>query len=602
MTNDKETVKEIPYGIADYALIRSENYYYVDKTSYLPALKKAGRYLLFIRPRRFGKSLFVSLLGTYHDVHYKDRFDEFFKGTWIYENPTDEKGQYLVLVFNFANVAPTPAKVDSSFLDHVRGRVLKFIQKYKNYFSTDDNLDYFKKTINESDSASDILSNLLLLTQTSNLRLYLIIDEYDNFANTILTTAGKDAYEGLTQGEGFLRSFFNVVKGGTTDTEAPISRVFITGVSPITMDDVTSGYNIGLNVTMEPSLNRMLGFTEEDITDMIEYYRSKGMVGHPVGELFAIMKQWYGNYRFTQYDETRLFNSDMVLYFMNSYLDRQTLPEDLIDRNVRVDYGKLKHLIIVDRDYSGKSIKPAVNGNFSKLWEIIESGETVSKIVKGFPLEELTDTANFISLLFYFGLLTIESSELDQVVLRIPNETVRRLYYDYLKKGYEETDIFAIDFYRYGRLMKELAMKGEWRPLFDYITGLMRESMSLRELMTGEKSVQAFLNIYLGLSNFYIIHTEKEMNKGFADIIMEPFIARYESLKYAYMVELKYIKSGAKADDPEVLRLKEEAEKQLKQYGLDKKFGKAVEKTQLKKLVLIFSGHDALYMDEVTGI
>jgi hypothetical protein len=594
--NKNTAIKDIPYGIADYELIRGENYYYVDKTPYLQTLKKAGRYLFFIRPRRFGKSLFLSVMEAYYDVFYKERFEEFFQGTWIYDHPTDERGRYLVLSLNFSVVEPDPGKLETSFHNHIQDAAVAFIQRYSDPLSANRDMDYFTEKIKYSRSATDILSTLLNLCEGAQQKLYVIIDEYDNFANTLLSTVGEDAYWGLTHGPGFFRSFFNVLKKGTSGTGAPISRSFITGVSPITMDDVTSGYNIGKNVTTEPGFNQLLGFTQDDVIEMIEYYRSKGLITHPTDYLMEIMSQWYGNYLFSEEDKVRLFNSDMVLYFINNYLTRKKLPDDLIDRNVRVDYGKLRHLIIVDRD---KTKPPTPNGNFSKLKEIIEEGSTSAKIVKGFPLEKFKDPENFKSLLFYLGLLAISGPEKDKLRLQIPNETVKRLYYDYIEEAYRETGIFNLDLDRYANLMTDMAYDGKWRPLLEFITGRMKESMSLRDLVTGEKSIQAFLNVYLGLNDLYIIHSEKEMNKGYADLTLEPFLARYEGIKYSYILEIKYIKAGVSPGDEKVRQLKSQAEEQLKNYSIDEKFKKTIGKTNPIKLVLIFSGHELIDINDV---
>lgn len=594
MSGDSETIKQIPYGIANYELIRMENYYYVDKTPYLKDIEKAGRYLFFIRPRRFGKSLFISLMESYYDVHYKDRFSEFFKGTWIHDNPTKERNTHLVLSFNFSVVEPDPDKMEASFLNHVRSRARSFLGKYENRLGK--NVGLVSETIESSRSGSDIFSSIIDLCKDSGQKLYVFIDEYDNFANTILSTVGKRAYHELTHGAGFFRTFFNVLKSGTTGTGAPVTRSFITGVSPITMDDVTSGYNIGKNVSLEPVFNRMLGFTEGDIIEMIGYYRSTGRIDHAADELMEIMTPWYGNYLFSKDDDTRMYNSDMILYYIDSYLTKNRIPDDLIDRNVRVDYGKLRHLIVVDRD---TGTPPATNGNFSKLKEIIGEGGTASKIVKGFPLEELRDTQNFKSLLFYLGLLTIKGPEKDRLRLEIPNETVRRLYYDYIESAYRETGVFSMNLSRYADLMTAMAYDGEWRPLFEFITARMRESMGLRDLITGEKSIQAFLNVYLGLSELYILHSEKELNKGFADIVMEPFVARYEGMKFAYLLEIKYLKAGVKPSESEIQILKTKAAEQLDRYGRDAKFQKSLGETTPVKLVLIFSGHDAVYIDSI---
>ena len=592
MTDKK--IKQIPYGVASYDRIIAKNGYYVDKTMYLAEIENAGDYLFFIRPRRFGKSLFASVMEAYYDVYYKDRFEELFKGKWIHENPTKERGTYLVLKFNFSVVDPAPDKVDTSFLHHIKSKALLFLDKYADYLEKGEK--YFKQIIEKSTSASDILSSLGDLCKKSHQKSYAIIDEYDNFTNTILSTLGEKAYYDLTHGEGFFRSFFSVLKGGTDGMEAPFTRLFLTGVSPVTLDDVTSGFNIGKNISLQPDFNRMLGFTTDDVIEMIEYYRSNSMIDHPTDYLLKIMTEWYGNYRFSKKDEKKLFNSDMVLYFLDHYMLGKELPDNLIDRNVRIDYGKLRHLIIVEK---GKNKN--FNGNFQRLKEIIEKGETSGELQEGFPLEELVDENNFISLLFYFGLLSIVRSELNEQVLEIPNETIRRLYYDYIKKGYEDTGIFSLNLSMYSHLMKEMASGGKWEPLLHYITGQMQESMGLRDLITGEKSIQAFLNVYLGLSDLYIIHSEKEMNKGFADIVMEPFLARYPGVKYSYIIEIKYIKpqKGQKRDPAKIDQLKAEAEEQLKKYGADGKFKKNLEKTTLIKLVLIFSGHRLVHMGKV---
>ena len=591
-------IKRIPYGVANYELLVQQNSYYVDKTTFLPVVEEAGNYLFFIRPRRFGKSLFLSVMEAYYDVFYKDRFEEFFKDTWIYDHPTGERGKYLVLSLNFSGVEPHPAKMEKSFLNHVQNNAVSFIQRYDQYLAAIRKRDYFAQKIENSESASDILATLLHLCKEAGQKLYVIIDEYDNFANTILTTVGAAAYWDLTHGPGFFRSFFNNLKIGTTGTGATVTRSFITGVSPITMDDVTSGYNIGKNVTIEPDFNRLLGFTQDDVIEMIEYYRSKELIKHPTAYLMEIMTQWYNNYRFSKKDDVTLFNSDMILYFLDNYMPGMELPDDLIDHNVRIDYRKLRHLIVVDQD---KTKPPTPNGNFSKLKEIIEQGSTSSKIVKGFPLETLKDPENFKSLLFYLGLLAIKDTEKDKLRLAIPNETVRRLYYDYIEEAYRETGIFALDLDRYANLMTDMAYDGKWRPLLEFITGRMKESMSLRDLITGEKSIQAFLNVYLGLSDLFVIHPEKEMNKGYADIFLEPFLARYEGIRYCYLLEIKYVKpkQGKKIDTVKIRHLKAAAKEQLKKYSIDEKLKSNIEKTHLIKIVLIFSGHELIAIDDV---
>lgn len=264
----QKNVKGIPYGISDYGSIVQKGRYYVDKTAYLPILEATGDYLFFIRPRRFGKSLFLSMMHYYYDILYKERFEELFKETWIYSHPTEERNKYLVLSFNFSEVAPDPAHLEASFLDLVRGTAVAFISNYKDILEPNVNLDYYTPSIKTCGAPADVLRNLNQLIKDSKENLYVIIDEYDNFANTILTISGERAYQDLTHGDGFFRSFFNVLKAGTSGTEAPIKRLFITGVSPVTMDDVTSGFNIGQHISRDANLNRMPGFTTSEIIEI----------------------------------------------------------------------------------------------------------------------------------------------------------------------------------------------------------------------------------------------------------------------------------------------------------------------------------------------
>ncbi len=594
---DTKQVKKNPYGISDYVDLRSKNYYYVDKTGYLPKIEAAGRYLFFIRPRRFGKSLLLSMMAAYYDVLHKDRFEELFKGTCIYENPTQEQGKYLVLSLNFSRVDANLKNLETSFIGHVKERAVNFFRRYDALLSVNAQMDFYTDTIVNSNSAADIISHLAALVEGANQNMYMVIDEYDNFTNTILTTTGESAYHALTQGEGILRSFFNMVKSGTTGNDAPIKRLFITGVSPVTMDDVTSGFNIGHHISMNAELNQLVGFSRQETEEMVNYYRDAGLIANKPGDLMEIFDYWYGNYLFSDYapGDQRLYNSDMILYFLMEYMTRQSMPKELIDRNVRMDYGKLRHLIIIDK---GKNELPSTNGNFSKLKQIIEDGGTTAAINTGFPVEQLAQPHNFKSLLFYFGLLTIKGPERDRLRLVIPNETIRRLYYDYMESAYRETGVFALDLSTYADLMSDMAYDGKWLPLFQFITDKMAESLSLRDLITGEKSIQTFLNVYLGLSDLFIIHSEKELNKGFADLVMEPFLARYEGIEYGCIMEIKYLKAGAQPDDKEVKTLVTEARDQLKQYVLDKKYKKTIGKVTLIKLVLVFSGHRLMYMGE----
>jgi len=595
MMTETHDLKKIPYGVSDFNDFKVKNLYYVDKTRFIRDIEEKGNFLFLIRPRRFGKSLFLSILQAYYDIDYKDRFDYFFQGSAVHGSPTREKNSYLVLKLNFSMVNPDVAMVEEAFLTHIKNSAGFFTEKYQKFLDID--IKEAKAEFNSKKSASEVMDTLLNYCLRKKQKLYVIIDEYDNFANTILSEAGEQEFQKITHGTGFFRAFFNVLKGGTSDTDAPISRLFMTGVSPITLDDVTSGFNIAANISLHSDINEIMGFTQHEVETMIEYYRQTEKIRHSTPELLEMMSHWYNHYRFSVHSTREVFSTVHVLYFLKEYMVDSQFPGSLIDHNARIDYNKLRHLILTD-----KKDTPQTNGNFSKLRQIMENDSIHSTIVDSFPVHKLISPENFVSLLYYFGLLTIVGSdEENKAILKIPNEAIKRLYYDYIKETYEETGILTIDLSRYEALMKEMAFNGKWKPLIAYLAEQMETAMGIRDLITGEKAIQAFLNVYLGLSSLYLVYSEKELEKGYADLVLEPFLAQYPALKYSYLIEIKYIKSQGKkkALPPEKIeKLQEEAEVQVKQYSLDEKFLKAIGQTALKKLVLIFCGNRLVYHGE----
>jgi hypothetical protein len=598
--NEVQQLKRIPYGKTDFNDFRKTNLYYVDKTRFIRDIEEKGDFLFLIRPRRFGKSLFLGIMEAYYDIHYKDRFDYFFMGSDIHRNPTRGKNSYMILKLNFSAVAPDISSIEEAFINYIKDSAYWFIKRYEKLLDID--LKTAKEELFSKKSASEVMVTFLNFSKGKNRQLYVIIDEYDNFANTILSESGEKEFEKITHGEGFFRAFFNVLKAGTTDTEAPISRLFMTGVSPITLDDVTSGFNIATNISLHSDINEIMGFTRPEVETMIEYYRQTGKIRHSTPELMEIMSQWYNHYRFSLYASNEVFNTVHILYFLKEYMIDSQLPGSLIDYNARIDYDKLRHLIVIDKKSAGAGAGQT-NGNFSKLRQIIEDNSIHSTIVERFPVHKLVSPENFISLLYYFGLLTITGiDEEKKAILKIPNEAIKHLYYDYIKETYEETGLFAIDLSKYEDLMKEMAFNGQWEPLLEYLVQKMETSMGIRDLIAGERAIQAFLNVYLGLSALYLVYSEKELEKGYSDLVLEPFLAQYPGLKYSYLIEIKYSKPQDKKKEltPGKLKnIKEEAKTQLDQYGRDEKFKKTIGQTTLKKVVLIFSGTRLIYKGEV---
>lgn len=547
-----DTYQKIPYSIASYKTIRQENYYYIDKTRFLPLLEGAGKFLFLIRPRRFGKSSLLTVLESYYDIARPEEWDLLFKGTDIYAHPTPEHHAYLILKFNFSQVDPRPEHVEPSFRDHTDDSFFFFGKKYRQYL--DD--DYFEM-MERRDNAHSKMHFLLNYLSSKRLKLYLLIDEYDNFANTILTTAGMEAYHELTHGTGFFRFFFNMLKGATDQVESGIGRMFITGVSPVTMDDVTSGFNIGTHISLNPEFNELLGFTDLDLHAMLNYYRRHAnLTLSDYEETIALMRDWYGHYQFAPDAECQMLNPNMVWYFMDHLLRRSVCPEDMVDQNVKIDYGKLRHLLVLNQ---------RLNGNFDYLRQIIQEQTAIpERIVRSFPVERLTKPSNFLSLLFYFGLL----SYAEDGGMAIPNQTVRQLTYSYLRDGYEDVNVFSLDLWRLAGLMRAMAYQGDWEPVFRFLAAEVDKQTSIRDYLTGEKVIQTFLLAYLNVTDYYLTRSEEEMGKGFADLYLEPFWQKYPDVRHGYLMELKYVPRSEWSEARGRQEL-EAAQAQLRHYASD---------------------------------
>ncbi|MCD6588662.1 MAG: AAA family ATPase, partial [Candidatus Fermentibacteraceae bacterium] len=334
-------IKKIPYGTASYDKIQEFNHYFVDKTKYLEILENLDTYhLFFLRPRRFGKSLWLSILEHYYDVNKKDRFEELFGDTYIGKNPTPLRNTYPILKLNFSGI-PTDGKsekIKTSFDLRIRISIESF---YFSYPQLCKNFN-FKEDYQNTIDSTDMLAKFLSMMSLNNIKFYLLIDEYDNFANNILIHHGKERYQRVTHQAGFLRSFFAAVKNGTES--GAIARMFVTGVSPLVLSDVTSGMNIGDNISNKVIFNSMIGFTQNEVEEMLDYYIDAEVVKKEErSEIIELMQYNYNNYCFSENVDEKVYNSDMILYFFNNYSQEKKIPSNLIDENVRIDYGKLRY-------------------------------------------------------------------------------------------------------------------------------------------------------------------------------------------------------------------------------------------------------------------
>ena len=581
-------MKALPYGISDFPRIMREDYYYVDKTRYIEMLERQPPYLFLIRPRRFGKSLFLAMLEAYYSIDYADRFEELFGELHIGRHPTRRHNSYMVLRFNFSEVSSKLETVERSFSEYCCMVMKNFILKYEHLLGSG-----VWKIVNPDETNPEQMLAALkeYVSRTDCPRIYLLIDEYDNFTNTILSSYGQERYREKTHGDGLIRGFFNNVKASTSNAGAAVERLFITGVSPITMDDVTSGFNIGTNISMLPQFNNIIGFSEGEVREMIAYYKDEGSLPEDVtvDGLVKIMKPWYDNYCFSSRKlEERMFNSDMTLYFLNSYLQQQLPPEMMVDNNIRTDYNKLRHLVQIDKTFGA---------NASVIQQIVAEGSTTAQIATSFPAEKMTDTENFKSLLFYFGMLSIQGTDFGSAILGIPNLTVREQLYTYLVEAYREAKMFDLDLSSFSGLVKEMALRGEWEPVFRFFAQELKRQSAIREFIEGEAHVKGFLLAYLGLTQGYVILPEHESSKGYADFYMMPDLLHQPDIAYSYIVEVKYAKRDA--SDAEIASLKKESADQLRSYAADERVLSTKGHTRLGLITLVFKGWELVVLEKL---
>ena len=576
--------KKIPYGLTDYVLLMTDNYYYVDKTRYIEQLEQTARFLFLIRPRRFGKSLFLNMLNCYYDVKYADRFNELFGEQYIGKHPTSEQGKYLVLYFNFSAVRGTGEALEENFNMYAKIQMEAFADQYASYFEPG-----FSQGIRELKSAASQLNYIGKRAGMLGLSIYLLIDEYDNFTNTILSSEGNNVYRALTHDSGFYRGFFNIVKAITTGPEAPVKRMFITGVSPVTLDDVTSGFNIGTNITTDEQFNSMVGFSGSELQEMLSYYESEGMLVNSKEELVRLMKPWYDNYCFAwECIGQTMFNSDMVLYFLNNYLLKKRAPSDMLDRNIRTDYSKLRHFIRIDKmQEEGRSV----------ITRLIDTGEVNGNVIKdSFPAENLADPGNFVSLLYYFGLLTYDRIEYGETIMKVPNLAVREQIYGYLVEAMKERDSIVFPFMELSDRMRRMAYFGEWEAALGFFADQVDKKAVLRDAIYQESTIKTLMLAYMGLTDYFIIWPEFEAGRGFSDLYLMPNLANYPDMQYSYLIELKFLKRDDTTTKAESLM--QEAETQLHKYASDEKVKSSTGNTRLRLLAAVYRGWQPVAMQE----
>mgnify|MGYP002772284609 FL=1 len=570
--------KRVPYGVSNFKKIIKFNQYYVDKTMYIPMLEDQPDYLIFIRPRRFGKSLFLSMLETYYDCNLKDQFKELFGELWIGSHPTPLQGEFQVLTLDFSQVGGDIEHLEENFNSYCGFCFDSFMRRYK---------EYYGEKVTEQVYAETQSHNKLAIIQKNAAEkgypLYLIIDEYDNFTNTVLNELGEEVYHAMTHASGFYRDYFKKFKGS-------FDKIFMMGVSPVTLDDVTSGFNIGWNISTKPKFDKMLGFSTEDVREMFTKYREAEKIpaDSDVEAMIEEIKPWYDNYCFAEEclkSDVRVFNCDMVLYYLRNYIDYGCAPKQMIDPNTKTDYNKMKKLLqldILDGDRKG-----VIN-------KIAEEGEIVTSLYQTFSAIEMTKPEVFPSLLFYYGMLTIKRLLGDQLILGIPNNNVRKQYYTYLLEQYQAQKY--IDINRVGTMLTNMAFEGKWEPVLSFISKAYENVSAVRDGIEAERNLQGFFMAYLYLSSYYIIAPELELSHGFCDFFMLPDLTHYPS-KHSYIIELKVL--GKQDTEGKAETQWQEAIEQINRYAAAPRVEVLRQGTTLHKIIIQFKGGKLKRIKEV---
>lgn len=587
----EQQVKLVPYGVADFATVIEQNLYYVDKTMFIPELEKQPRNLFFIRPRRFGKSIFLSMLYSYYDCTQSHKFQSLFGNLWIGQHPTSLQGKYQVLFLDFSQITGNIDKLETKFNSYLSINLDAFVRQYSEYYQAE------MEEILAQEDFEEKMELIFKAAKAHQYHLYLIIDEYDNFTNVILNERGENVYHAITHADGFYRDVFKKFKGN-------FERIFMMGVSPVTLDDVTSGFNIGWNISIKPEFDEMLGFSTTDVVEMFTYYKEHGSIpaDSDIDAIVNDMKPWYDNYCFAKQalkKKTRMFNCDMVLYYLRNYMDAGCPPEEMIDPNTRTDYGKMKKLLQFDKlDGERKGI----------ICKIAEEEQIVTQLYESFSAYQIPKAEIFPSLLFYYGMLTIKGTRGSKLILGIPNNNVRKQYYGYLEEEYQEkayVDVNQLTDYYY-----DMAYDGKWEEGLRFMADAYAKVSSVRDGIEAERNLQGFFMAYLNLNDYYITAPELELNHGYCDFFLLPDLTHYAS-QHSYILELKVLSKkdfsaiveGEFTEDGKPMTKAEkqwrEAVEQILRYAEAPRVEALRQGTKLHLIIMQFEGWELKRMEEV---
>lgn len=579
---------KIPYSNCDFASLRQGGYFYVDKTHFLPRLENVdANYLIFLRPRRFGKSTLISTLENYYDIALAHKFDELFDGLWIHKHPTPNRNKYLVLTLDFSPVSThgTIEQICTSFAVQVKEPVRSFITRYEALIPA---LSELMDVIRSPDEdTAGLMTTLLSMVRDAGQQVFLLIDEYDHLGNRLLSDDKKDTYAELVTATGFVRSFYASLKAFTRSST--LARTFVTGVSPIMLDDLSSGFNIVAHISQENVFNGMAGFTRADVERAVDIllHDKPELANDPrIGDrkvLLATLERYYDGYRFSKRASERMYNSTLVLYFLRKLIMGGEYPDQMLDMNVRTDYGRLYGVV--------KAATGQNNGTRELLEEVLTNESVTTPLVEQFGTKTAFGRAQVASLFYYMGMLTFASdaATMREPKLVIPNRVMRELQWGYLGFAMEDHDHIKIDMSLVENALTKMSINGEIQPLLDVFHKQVIERVSNRDLMKfDEKTMKLMLMAYLCQTQVFNIASELELDQGFCDLLLG-LRDHVSAHKYAWIIEAKYVETNA--TKAAIGKVVEQGYKQIDKYAADKDLVAMLTLgRELKGGVLVFVG------------
>ncbi|MEM7537434.1 MAG: AAA family ATPase [Chloroflexota bacterium] len=516
-------MKQIYYAEPSYGRLRRKNGYLIDKTKYIAELERINN-PIYLRPRRFGKSFMCSLLEHYYDLRFKNKFDALFGDTWIGQNPTGQQNQYMVLSLNFSTINPNDSisVIEKEFHKHCNRRLRLVRERYTALYEDIPPID-------NKDTASNNLHMLTTEIETWDLPpLFVTIDEYDNFANQLIVNYQDNVYEKLTGKNSFFKTFFKVLKAGR-ETEA-IENVYITGILPMTIDDLASAFNVGTFLTLDPTFEAMAGFTQEEVDTLLDdIFEDHSLPATIRDEIDELIKTNYNGYHFVEFTEreksTPVYNTTILMHFLRHLTEHRKVPTHLTDKNLKTDIDWVRRLATVEP----KETKAFVD----RL--ILQKQTPYNNLVltDQFNIAQFFEKQFFPVSFFYLGLLT----RLDPFYLTFPNLNMYEIFVEYFNEMHHLSTEN-----NYAEAMEAFVRHPDLEALFQcywdvYITQLPEQIFAQVNENFYRTTFYAICTQYL--SQWFIWHVERSYPKGKSDL---EFVGKHHE-KFAgmhWVIEFKY--------------------------------------------------------------